>query len=286
MPDSASTTTERTRGAHRADPKSHFRSRVAVKACALSVLGALTVTAAVVTSNVDDANAVAAKAAPKTTTSTLETLDAGFAAAAKEAPTSDALVDDPAAQDRAAADARASRVQVREPLPTEAEKAEAAAKAAAEIAAATPPPPPAPEVVMPVAAGDYRLTSQYGPRWGAMHMGVDFAAPLDTPIHAVADGEVTYVGQGKDGRSSMMITIKHEVDGKTFESWYVHMYPDDLYVTAGQKVQAGDVIAGVGNNGNSTGPHLHFEIHTDANGTTTEPLGWMESLDAVDVGKL
>jgi len=284
MPDSAGTTAERTRGAHRAE-KSHVRSRVAVKACALSVLGALTVTAAVVASNVDGANAVAAKAAPKTATSTLETLDAGFAAAAKELPTSDALVEDPDDQGRAAAE-RASRVQVREPLPTEDEKAEAAAKAAAEIAAATPPPPPAPEVVLPVASGDYRLTSQYGPRWGGMHLGVDFAAPLDTPIHAVADGEVTYVGAGKDGRSSMMITVKHEVDGKTFESWYVHMYSDDLYVTAGQKVKAGDVIAGVGNNGNSTGPHLHFEIHTDGSGTTTEPLGWLDSLDAVDVGTL
>ncbi|GAA4285645.1 M23 family metallopeptidase [Georgenia daeguensis] len=284
MPDSASTSTPRSRGAHRAEPTSHFRSRLAVKACALGVLGALTVAVPVFASNSDDANA-AGEAAPKATSSTLETLDAGFAAAAKEAPTSDALVEDPADQDRAAAE-RASRVQVREPLPSEAEKAEAAAKAAAEIAAATPPPPPAPEVVMPVAAGDYRLTSKYGPRWGGEHLGVDFAAPLDTPIHAVADGEVTYVGNGKDGRSSSMITIKHEVDGKIFESWYVHMYPDDLYVTAGQKVKAGDVIAGVGNNGNSTGPHLHFEIHTDASGTTTEPLSWMKALDAVDVGEL
>ncbi|WP_418605561.1 M23 family metallopeptidase [Georgenia sp. SUBG003] len=139
---------------------------------------------------------------------------------------------------------------------------------------------------MPVAAGDFRLTSQYGPRWGGQHLGVDFAAPLDTPIHAVADGEVTYVGEGKDGRSSMMIAIKHKVGGKVFESWYVHMYPDDLYVSAGQKVEAGDVIAGVGNNGNSTGPHLHFEIHPDAGGDTTEPLSWMKGLGAVDVAQL
>jgi murein DD-endopeptidase MepM/ murein hydrolase activator NlpD len=284
MPDSAGPTTQRTRGAHRADPAPRF-SRFAAKACALGVLGALTVAVPVFAASSDDANAVAAKAAPKATTSTLETLDAGFAAAAKEAPSSDALVDDPADDRRAAAE-RASRVQVREPLPTEAEKAEAAAKAAAEIAAATPPPPPAPEVVMPVAAGDYRLTSKYGPRWGGMHTGVDFAAPLDTPIHAVADGEVTYVGTGKDGRSSMLITVKHEVDGKVFESWYNHMYPDDLKVSVGQKVEAGDVIAGVGNNGRSTGPHVHFEIHTDGDGTTTEPLGWLESLGAVDVSTL
>lgn len=284
MPDSADTKVERTHGAHRAAPKPLLRSRLAAKACALGLLGALTVATPVLASAVDDASAVAPKSTPDTT-SALDTLDAGFAAAAKDAPTSDALIDDPADHGRAAVE-RASRVQVREPLPTEAEKAAAAKKAAAEIAAATPPPPPAPDVVMPVAAGDYRLTSKYGPRWGSMHTGVDFAAPLDTPIHAVADGEVTYVGVGKDGRSSMLITVKHEVDGKVFESWYNHMYPDDLKVSVGQKVEAGDVIAGVGNNGRSTGPHVHFEIHTDGDGTTTEPLGWLESLGAVDVSTL
>lgn len=291
-PDSADCTDTqvitRPRGAHRADPKPLFSLGMAAKASALGVLAVLTLAAPVVGTGSDDADAVAANATP-VTTSVLDALEAGFAATAEQPPASDALVADPADHGRAEVQ-RASRVKVREPLPEEKEEAGKAAEAAvAEIAVAA---PPAPEVVMPVASGDYRLTSQYGLRNNPMgrgvgqHLGVDFAAPLDTPIHAVADGEVTYVGEGKQGRSSMLITIKHEVDGKVFESWYVHMYPDDLYVSTGQQVQAGDVIAGVGSNGYSTGPHLHFEIHTDAGGSTTEPLSWMESLGAVDVGAL
>ncbi|PFG39879.1 murein DD-endopeptidase MepM/ murein hydrolase activator NlpD [Georgenia soli] len=285
--------TERTRGAHRAETKPLSRRGRILRASALGVLGVLTLATPVVAVSTDDADAVAAKATP-VSSDALQALDAGFAAAAKEGTSSDALVADRAADDRRTELERASRVKVREALPEDKPAGPAAEAKPAPAPAPAPEPapepvavaePPRPEVVMPVAAGDFRLTSQYGARWGSMHAGVDFAAPLDTPIHAVADGEVTYVGVGKDGRSSMLISIRHNVGGKVFESWYVHMYPDDLKVTAGQKVKAGDVIAGVGNNGNSTGPHLHFEIHT-APGSTTEPLGWMESLGAVDVGQM
>nr|WP_281274912.1 M23 family metallopeptidase [Georgenia muralis] len=119
-----------------------------------------------------------------------------------------------------------------------------------------------------------------------MHTGTDMAAPLDTPIRSVADGVVTYVGPGKDGRSSMLITIEHEVDGQWVETWYNHMFADDLYVSEGQAVQAGEIIAGVGNNGRSTGPHLHFEVHVDENLTTVEPLSWLAENGAVDFSEL
>src|SRR5690606_34064602 len=72
---------------------------------------------------------------------------------------------------------------------------------------------------------------------------------------------VVYTGPGRLGRSSELVIIEHEVAGHTFYSWYVHMYPDGVFVEPGQRVRAGEVIAEVGNNGNSTGPHLHFEIH-------------------------
>src|SRR5690625_1708805 len=133
----------------------------------------------------------------------------------------------------------------------------------------------------PVAPGKYRLTSPYGypvhPIFGtySMHMGNDYAAPLGTPIPAVTDGTVVYTGAGRLGRSSELVIIEHTVADTTFYSWYVHMYPDGIFVDVGDRVRAGDVIAEVGNNGNSTGPHLHFEIHTtDAGlGLQKNPVG-------------
>jgi len=148
------------------------------------------------------------------------------------------------------------------------------------------------KVVMPLAEGSYRITSRYGTRQNPFggaaqfHYGVDLAAPLDTPIHAVADGVVTYVGEGRAGRSSMLIIIEHEIEDQTVYTWYNHMYASGLYVEPGQAVEAGQVIAGVGSNGNSTGPHLHLEVHTDDQLTTVNPLNWLQEHEAVDVGEL
>ena len=122
-------------------------------------------------------------------------------------------------------------------------------------------------LALPIEPGRYRVASPYGfrnhPIFGSylLHAGIDLAAPLGTPIHAVADGTVAYAGGGRLGRSSELVVIEHRVAGTTFYSWYVHMYPEDVGVDVGDVVRAGDVIALVGNNGNSTGPHLHFEIH-------------------------
>ena len=136
------------------------------------------------------------------------------------------------------------------------------------------------DLVMPLTSGSYRITSRYGYRslWGrySQHAGVDMAAPVGTPIHAIADGVVEYAGAGKSGRSSMLIIVRHNVNGKIVRSWYVHMYSNGVYASAGQQVKAGDVIGAVGNNGNSTGPHLHLEIHLDDNLTTTDPLTWLK----------
>lgn len=148
------------------------------------------------------------------------------------------------------------------------------------------------QVVMPVAKDSYRLSSHYGTRWSPFgggyhnHAGTDFAGALGTPIYSIADGTVEHVGLGKDGRSNNLIIIKHEVDGKIFRSWYVHMYDNGLHVAPGETVKAGQHIADIGNNGNSTGPHLHFEIHTDNNGTTVEPLAFLAALGAEDISAL
>ena len=96
-------------------------------------------------------------------------------------------------------------------------------------------------VSYPVAPGSYRISSGYGyrihPIFGSytMHMGVDYAAPLGTPIHAVTDGTVVYTGAGRLGRSSELVIIEHTVQDTTFYSWYVHMYPDGVFVEVGQR---------------------------------------------------
>ena len=131
------------------------------------------------------------------------------------------------------------------------------------------------EIMYPLAEGTYRLTSRFGYRWGGMHDGLDMAAPAGTPIHAVASGEVTYVGYGLQGRSGMIVVVEHVIDGQTFWTWYIHMYPDGIFVDVGQQVNAGDVIAEVGSYGNSTGPHLHLEVHLGTEENAVDPATWL-----------
>jgi hypothetical protein len=109
----------------------------------------------------------------------------------------------------------------------------------------------------------YGPSSGYGPRnppkAGAseFHHGIDFGAPLGTPILAAADGKVYYTGDASGyGR---VVILKHTgADGATYFTVYGHMneLPD---LTLGQPVKAGQEIGKVGNNGTSSGPHLHFE---------------------------
>lgn len=190
-----------------------------------------------------------------------------------------ALAADPMVGVRAAV--IASRSQEREAPTCSTQAGTANGAAAAEVATV------APEVVMPLPDGSYRVTSRYGYRslWGrnSMHAGLDMAAPTGTPIHAIADGVVEYTGPGKAGRSSMLIIIRHEINGQSVRSWYVHMYSNGVYTTPGQQVHAGEVIGAVGSNGNSTGPHLHLEIHLDDNLTTTDPSAWLASNGAASL---
>lgn len=140
---------------------------------------------------------------------------------------------------------------------------------------------------MPVQEGVYRVSSGFGARWGAFHYATDFAAPLGTPIRAVVGGEVVHAGGGLAGRSANLIAIRSEIDGETVEIWYNHMFDDGVFVSEGDVVQVGDVIGEVGNNGNSTGPHVHLEIHVgnveDVNGSAVDPLAWLRANDATPV---
>jgi murein DD-endopeptidase MepM/ murein hydrolase activator NlpD len=104
-----------------------------------------------------------------------------------------------------------------------------------------------------------RLTSHFGyrtsPFTGAIefHSGIDIATAKGTPVHAPADGEVSAVGFNEGyGR---YLEIDH---GYGLRTAYGHISHTSMSV--GQKVRRGQVIASVGNSGNSTGPHLHYEV--------------------------
>ncbi|KAA8877413.1 M23 family metallopeptidase [Nocardia colli] len=111
------------------------------------------------------------------------------------------------------------------------------------------------------------FTSGYGMRWGALHPGVDIAAPIGTPIVAVEDG--TVISSGPAAGFGMWVRLLGD-DGTV--TVYGHI--NTSLVTIGQHVMAGDEIATVGNRGETTGPHCHFEVWL--NGTNRiDPLPWL-----------
>ncbi len=123
-----------------------------------------------------------------------------------------------------------------------------------------------PDFVLPT---EGRMTTCFCPRWGSMHWGIDLAAPLGTPIVAAADGVVLRAGPASGYGNAIYI---QDADGNV--EIYGHMRY--LFVEAGDVVSAGDLIAKVGSEGQSTGPHLHFEIHLGSmTGRPTDPQEWL-----------
>jgi murein DD-endopeptidase MepM/ murein hydrolase activator NlpD len=109
----------------------------------------------------------------------------------------------------------------------------------------------------------YRLTSDFGTRWGRLHGGIDMAAPTGTPIYAPADGVVTFAGWSSGyGR---LVKIQHEFG---IETRYGHQ--SLIRVQVGQRVSRGDRIGDIGSSGHSTGPHLHYEVRVG--GQTVDPM--------------
>jgi murein DD-endopeptidase MepM/ murein hydrolase activator NlpD len=128
----------------------------------------------------------------------------------------------------------------------------AAAKAAAAKAAAAKAAAPKPAWVAPMAK--YQLTSCYGPRWGTEHQGIDFAEPENGQELAAAAGTVIMAGWN-DGGYGNFVVIDH---GNSTYTLYGHA--NKVLVSAGQHVVAGQPISLEGSTGDSTGPHLHFEV--------------------------
>ena len=136
------------------------------------------------------------------------------------------------------------------------------------------------QVVFPLPAGTYSNTDSFGwrtdPYTGsrAFHAGSDLAAPLGTPILAVAAGVVSFVGQR--GTYGGLITIEHTVGGEHVTSYYAHMYDDGMFVAEGDAVVAGQHIGDVGSAGKSTGAHLHVEIHPGGAGNpAVDAVEWL-----------
>lgn len=159
---------------------------------------------------------------------------------------------------------RASRTQERIDLKTqqEAEKKKAAAEAARKERLR-------PKYALPVAQrGLSAYFGQAGVNWMSVHTGIDFPVSYGTTVMAATDGTVRTQWNSAYG-NMLILTAK---DGT--ETWYCHL--SSYRVPSGTTVKAGQPIAYSGNSGNSTGPHLHFEVHP-AGGAVIDPLPWLRS---------
>ncbi|OBK23551.1 hypothetical protein A5634_00350 [Mycobacterium asiaticum] len=111
------------------------------------------------------------------------------------------------------------------------------------------------------------FTSNFGYRWGVLHAGIDLANSIGTPIYAVSDGVV--IDAGPTAGYGMWVKLRH-ADGTV--TLYGHV--NSTLVGVGEHVMAGDQIATMGNRGNSTGPHLHFEVLLGGS-ERIDPLPWL-----------
>jgi murein DD-endopeptidase MepM/ murein hydrolase activator NlpD len=121
------------------------------------------------------------------------------------------------------------------------------------------------DVVLPVQG---RLTSTYGPRGGTIHYGIDIANSIGTPIVSAMAG--TVINSGPASGFGLWVRVQHAGGLIT-----VYGHINESLVSVGRRVGAGEQIATLGNRGESTGPHLHFEVHQD--GSKINPLPWLRS---------
>jgi murein DD-endopeptidase MepM/ murein hydrolase activator NlpD len=168
------------------------------------------------------------------------------------------LIEDTELTPRAAITEVEAQARLAEVAANRAERA-AAAEAAAEEAA--------PDAVMPIEGA--RMTTCFCMRWGVMHSGIDLAAPKLTPEYAAEDGVVLRAGSASGfGLAVYILGASGDV------TVYGHM--EKILVVAGDIVTAGETIALEGSRGQSTGPHLHFEVHQGGmNGKRIDPVEWL-----------
>ncbi|MFD2172251.1 murein hydrolase activator EnvC family protein [Tumebacillus lipolyticus] len=115
----------------------------------------------------------------------------------------------------------------------------------------------------------FLITSGYGFRGSEFHKGIDIGAAIGTPFVAAADGVVIQAGAASG--FGHWIVVDH---GNGVTSIYGHMYANGVFVHAGQAVKQGQVIGSVGNDGVSTGPHLHFGVQQG--GSYVNPMSYLQ----------
>jgi murein DD-endopeptidase MepM/ murein hydrolase activator NlpD len=147
-----------------------------------------------------------------------------------------------------------------------AQAAAAAAQAAAAASSSSPQPSQAPSASGLIWPVNGPVVSGFGMRWGRMHQGIDISVGFGVPVQASAGG--TVIHSGWLGGYGNLVVIDH---GNGLSTAYAHN--SSLAVSVGQYVSQGEVISYVGSTGNSSGPHVHFEVRI--NGTAVDPLGYL-----------
>ena len=113
---------------------------------------------------------------------------------------------------------------------------------------------------------DGPVTSEFGPRWGRLHAGLDIAVPTGTPIGAARGGVVTF--SGTQGGYGNFVVVDH---GNGMATAYAHQ--SRIAASEGQTLAQGEILGYVGSTGNSTGAHLHFEVRVD--GVARNPRAYL-----------
>ncbi|MFC9895927.1 peptidoglycan DD-metalloendopeptidase family protein [Nocardia sp. NPDC127579] len=138
---------------------------------------------------------------------------------------------------------------------------------------------------LPLAVGTFTVSDTFGSR-GGDHRGVDMAATDGTPIFSVSDGKVVAAGPAS-GFGNWIVVDSVDTNGRGFSAVYGHMWDSGVLVRVGDTVRAGQQIALVGSAGESSGPHLHFEIVPGGRftgGRQIDPMPWLDGAPTPDLG--
>ncbi|MFI5716994.1 peptidoglycan DD-metalloendopeptidase family protein [Nocardia sp. NPDC051750] len=140
--------------------------------------------------------------------------------------------------------------------------------------------------IWPMAAGTFSVSDVFGSRGGG-HKGIDLAAADGTPIFAVSDGVVVAAGAASGFGNWIVVDSVDPGNGRAYSAVYGHMWDDGVLVRVGEQVRAGQHIGAVGSAGESSGPHLHFEIVPGGRftgGRQIDPMPWLDGAPTPDVG--